>query len=47
MKTFKSNFGFLCGVVSTQEFIDEKTLASHCTDLANGPAGDVSAFDLQ
>ena len=31
-----------------RESVDTKTLASHCTDLANGPAeGDISAYDLE
>jgi len=50
MKTFKSNVRFICVVASMQESVDVKTfiLASHCADLANGPAeGDVSAFDLE
>jgi len=45
MKAFKSDFGFLCGLTCMQESVDMKTLASHCADLANGPAaGDISAF---
>ena len=42
MKAFKSDFGFLCGLTCMQESVDMKTLASHCADLANGPAaGDI------
>ena len=48
MKAFKSDFGFLCGHKCMQKSIDMKTLASHCADLANGPAaGDISAYDLE
>jgi len=48
MKAFKSDLGFLCGLTCMQESADMKTLASHCADLANGPAaGDVSAWNAK